>query len=316
VMPGVDALAAAEPAAARIRPAAGTGAGKPMFNFGVYDPERKMISDSNLSVEHVFLDWAAPDADKRLADAIGSAGISGRWLLLTLEPWTRPGLTRGRLLNDVEAGRYDDRIDLLCGQIGRKDQIGKGKIGVFIRWGHEMEQKSSRYPWQSHDEKAYINAYRHFVNRCRSRIRERGDIYFVWSPVGNSSLSHYYPGSEYVDWIGLSAYSCTGCRTAGRASVESFADLVRPKYRRVRAYGKPVMVAEMGNDAGDDAQFSWLKAALKESCALPHLRLLVYFDAVDSPGVWGSYQPDWRLKPRTRAAVSSANAKTMCGARG
>ena len=63
-------------------------------------------------------------------------------MMVTVEPWPRPGEFRVTLLQDVVAGRYDGEIDRFCGQVSRAG------LGVFVRWGHEMELESGRYPWQ------------------------------------------------------------------------------------------------------------------------------------------------------------------------
>lgn len=307
--PGVAAIAHLEPDTDAHAPAV-PGVDKPFFRFGVYDPQRQLAAADNLAVEHVFVSWADPDAVRQVEASLAGLRTNGRWLLLTIEPFAAPGLARDQLLQDVAAGRYDGRIDALCGRIGSNDAIASGRTGLFLRWGHEMDHAGSRYPWQTADGKRFVEAYRHVVTRCRSRLGGAKTVYFVWSPAGDRRLARYYPGSAYVDWIGLSVYSCTACKDAGEEMVGRFEDLVRPKYRRVRAYGKPVMVAEMGIDGPD--QRAWLADALRSACALPHLRLLVYFNAIDQPAVWGNARPDWHLSNGTRAAIERIDGKAMC----
>jgi hypothetical protein len=66
----------------------------------------------------------------------------------------------------------------------------------------------------------------------------------------------------------------------------------------VRDYQKPVMIAEMGVAATPERQVEWLSEAMAEICSFPLLRMVVYFDAPDLPGVWGpGAPPDWRIKP-------------------
>jgi hypothetical protein len=53
----------------------------------------------------------------------------------------------------------------------------------------------------------------------------------------------------------------------------------------VRDYQKPVMIAEMGVAATPERQAEWLSEAMSEICSFPLLRMVVYFDAPDLPGV-------------------------------
>ena len=79
--------------------------------------------------------------------------------MITVEPFPLDdgSETRARLLDDIADGRYDHLIDRLSADLAAAGQP------VFLRWGHEMENVTGRYPWAQEDHLAYVRAYRHFV---------------------------------------------------------------------------------------------------------------------------------------------------------
>ncbi|MBA5760046.1 mannan endo-1,4-beta-mannosidase, partial [Escherichia coli] len=77
---------------------------------------------------------------------------------------------------DIAHGRYDARIAATCSALAALEGP------VFVRWGHEMEADTGRYPWATGDASAYIDAYRRVVTACRTMADQ---IRFVWSPAGN-----------------------------------------------------------------------------------------------------------------------------------
>ncbi|KAJ3205648.1 hypothetical protein HDU67_008719 [Dinochytrium kinnereticum] len=94
----------------------------------------------------------------------------------------------------------DRDIDLLVEQC---NNITRGGRNVIIRYGPEMNgdwmEGFGRRP------AGYIASFR----RVATQIHSRTTAAMLWSPnldQGGDSFSEYYPGDEYVDWVGLSVY--------------------------------------------------------------------------------------------------------------
>ncbi|HEF4752125.1 TPA: glycosyltransferase [Burkholderia multivorans] len=257
--------------------------------LGVYDPDRVFASDANLAFDHVFVSWNAPDLDTQIDDAYRTAHARNRALMVTVEPWALPGSRTGALLDDIAHGRYDARIAATCSALAALH------APVFVRWGHEMETDTGRYPWASGDASGYIDAYRRVVDACRAMTDQ---LRFVWSPAGNRNLDDYFPGPGYADAVGLSVFDCPRCAVwpaGGRASAEN---ILRTKYARVADYGLPVMVTELGVDGSDARKRDALDEFQRSLWRYPLLKAVVYFNAVDTPGAWPArYVPDWRIAP-------------------
>jgi hypothetical protein len=147
---------------------------------------------------------------------------------------------------------------------------------VLLRWGWEMN--GNWFPWDgTHNDEntaGYIKAWK----RIHGIFADAGadNVAWVWSPNWNSGpnvswnkMQRYYPGDDYVDWVGVSAYDFDS---------ESPRTLLSPI---VSAYGatKPIILSETAAiDHGGTTKASWtndLSAYVKET---PEIGALVWFD--------------------------------------
>ena len=84
---------------------------------------------------------------------------------------------------------------------------------VFISIDHEMNGNwypySQAYPGSRTTASDYAVAWQHIVTLFRQNGAD--NVAWVWSPnvpdVGGIPYAAYYPGDDYVDWIGVSFYS-------------------------------------------------------------------------------------------------------------
>lgn len=273
-------------------------AGVPV-NYGIYDPDGLFLSSNRIAVDHIFERWTEYDVS-RVTRAQASAADRNRWLMITLEPWMQRGDTEN-LLRGIAAGRYDRFINLSCAHIGFLN------VPLFIRWGHEMEDPTGRYPWADADPDGYVNAYRHFVSRCRELAPK---ALFVWSPKGKPGLNPYYPGGAYVDYVGVSLYGLEAWDLDHKGRPVLFNEAFRDIYGAVSRFGHPVMIAELGVSGGAEYRFQWMKELDRAGERFPLVRTVVYFNARD-PAPWPSPYgyPDWRTNeqsfpPSDRSAES------------
>jgi cellulose synthase (UDP-forming) len=270
-------------------PATAAQGGKPI-TLGVYDPGQAFADSDHIAIEHIFVAWNDAYWRSMIDRTSAYAKARNRWLMVTVEPWPdeRPN-GRATLLDDIQLGYYDREIANVCTFLGA---LG---VDVFVRWGHEMDLPTGRYPWASPNPDKFIGAYRYFVTRCRTYAPK---LYYVWSPSGDATLAAYFPGSSYVDVIGVSVFDCPACdrRRFGRArsARETFAE----KYDRVKRFEKPIMIAECGVSGEAGRQESRLNELFAASAQFPLLQTIVYFNSKDVPGAWGSQAPpDWTIDP-------------------
>jgi len=260
--------------------------------LGVYDPHHAFSDTRGLDIEHVFVFWQALDLDE-FRGRLRYAERRDRHVMVTIEPYTKaPNWRDGaeHLFSDILMGKFRHEIRAICAELG-------GFRGqVLVRWGHEMEDPTGRYPWARKDAKGYKAAFRHFVEECR---RYAPQALFVWSPKGEKTLTRYYPGDDYVDLVGVSLWGFQDFDAAFHGRRREFPTTFRTKYRRVAAFEKPVIIAELGvsgNEAYRRVWFASLFDALSGLSRFEKLRAVVYFNDKE-PHKWpyGLGSPDWRV---------------------
>lgn len=199
--------------------------------------------------------------------------------LIFWSPWDSPyseSTLPGRFnLYNILSGMWDDYIDKWA-----EDARNFGKP-LLVAWGIEMN--GTWFPWSGYyygggqkdlindtsgflGPKIYKECYRYVVDRVRAKGAK--NIQWVFH-VNNQSypntrwnrFSAYYPGSNYVDWIGLSVYG----KLSKDMDWASFYDVFHLAYREIKKVdlSKPIMVAEWGvgeyPKAGNKAE--WIKNA-------------------------------------------------------
>lgn len=262
--------------------------------LGVYDPESSFSDVQSVGIEHFFYPWTDGHLDW-LRDVDDYAFARGRKMMVTLEPFSWTSEVQEppeKLRDDILAGGYDHTIDKVCGLLGDLSSP------VLIRWGHEMEYRSERYPWSGWDPQDYQDAYRHFVSRCRLGAP---DAKFVWSPRGERNLGLYFPGRDYVDYVGLSVYGFQEFDIQHYGKPRDFGEVFGPRYERVRGFDLPIMIAELGYSGDREYVVRWSQQAMRPDARFDNVAAVVYFNAREvAPWPDGLGLPDWRVYSNVR----------------
>ncbi len=171
-------------------------------------------------------------------------------------------------------------------------------IPIFIRLGAEMNVWTNRA-----EPEQYKSTFRFVADLARQYTTNTA---MVWSVNSVSSwdieMNDYYPGDEYVDWIGVSLYLKKYFMGRNNlAENERFnevvfqtgdsADPVKSLTEIVEKFGnrKPIMIAESGvshtTRTCGDYDTAWAKRYIAELYAnvpmvLPQVKLIAYFDKV------------------------------------
>lgn len=260
--------------------------------LGVYDPHRKFASENDVDIEHIFVYWQALDVSE-LKRRLAYAQKRDRAMIVTVEPYTKAANWRDggeRLFRDITDGRFDKQITTVCGAMADF----KGRL--LVRWGHEMEDPTARYPWARKDSEGYKSAYRYFVEACRRQLPAAA---FIWSPKGEKNLARYYPGDAHVDYVGVAVWGLQAMDRDYFGGHRDFRQTFREKYDRVSRFGKPVLIAELGVSGDADYRRNWfgsLYDSISRRGDFSLLRGVVYFNDKE-PHHWplGYGAPDWRI---------------------
>jgi oligosaccharide reducing-end xylanase len=138
-------------------------------------------------------------------------------------------------LADIAEGKADDGIDALLDALTAYDRP------VFLRLGYGFDDPANGYT-----PDVYVSAWKRFHERMQakgavlSESMESLNVALVWESAscGESSIADWYPGDEFVDWIGTN-YECANIAV-------QFA----------RGHFKPVMLSAASQGAGWDEWFA------------------------------------------------------------
>lgn len=185
-------------------------------------------------------------------------------------------------------------------------KIREYKRPVFLRFAHETDNPA--YPWSGTGGNTpgdYIAAWRQVV----SVFAEAGvnNVSWVWTPWNPSTSAQYYPGDQFVDWIGLT------CLNYGAASQDgkwrTFEEIYHPFRKEILKYNKPVMLAEFGSTNYGGDGYQWLQNTLSIIPDYQEIKSLVFFNSNQDRNWITSWRPsssekfiDWEIKEPERIA--------------
>ena len=173
-------------------------------------------------------------------------------------------------LSKIIAGEFD-------GDLRAWAQDAKNFMSpILIEWGTEPngEWFSWNGKWNggaTEGPARFIAAYQHIVDLMRAE--GASNLEWVWhvnwydDPEEKwNAFENYFPGQDYCDWVGLSAYGPLTPQNAD--ALESFRFKIDEAYPRLvkLAPGKPVIVAEFGCDLHNRhvVAADWAKSALDD----------------------------------------------------
>ncbi|GLS28050.1 di-heme oxidoredictase family protein [Marinibactrum halimedae] len=118
---------------------------------------------------------------------------------------------------------------------------------VFLRWGYEFDGI-----WNTYEPNAFIQAWQR-MHQVLSNI-QANNVAMVWQGAtycGGSYLSQgieeWYPGDQYVDWMGLSYFTPQDCNNGALSPMVSLA----------RSRNKPLMIAESAPQRYDTTELTY-----------------------------------------------------------
>jgi beta-mannanase len=187
--------------------------------------------------------------------------------------------TKGVDFDPILKGNYDHHLRAFA---DGATEYGKQYGGFFFTTMREIN--GNWFAWGGNPSKAK-QVWRH-IWRIFEESGANEYTTWIWEifcpeAAGNNidSPERYYPGDEYVDWIGLSAYSRSMYPTVANASLR---DLTTSTYHDMhsRHPHKPIMMAEFGKST-DSGQPRWLRNAFKTIKSWSGMKAAIYWDSTD-----------------------------------
>lgn len=197
-------------------------------------------------------------------------------------------------LTNILAGKWDRYIDAWADAARDFQQplmvsFANEMNGTWFPWsGHfyggdtELPKTGQTEPDRYEGPETFKKAYRHVVDR----VRARGAANILWVfhvmnysyPQDTWNLAEqYYPGADYVDWLGVSVY---GKQYAEEAWTPFFPVFDWPYTELTQLDpAKPIMVAEwgVGEYPGSGNKAAFIKEAFETMKKYPRLKAAVFW---------------------------------------
>ncbi|OGC21279.1 hypothetical protein A2291_06245 [candidate division WOR-1 bacterium RIFOXYB2_FULL_42_35] len=245
------------------------------------------IIGKNLAVVLWYVNMLSPFPTAE-ADIVNNNGSIPH---ITWEPWLPDSST----LESIALGTYDPYIRnfFTAAKAWNKP--------LFLRFAQEMN--GNWYPWdgfhngQTAGPERYKQAWIHIYN-LREEIGA-SKVVLVWSPNADSvpsdswnSISAYYPGDQYVDWIGVDGYNW------GYYAWCSFDTVFSTVYNTLTSLTqKPLMIGEFSSSEQGGSKAAWITDTFtKIESTYPRVKIFNWFNE--------NKERDWRVNSSSTAETA------------
>lgn len=174
---------------------------------------------------------------------------------------------------------------------------------LFIRFAHEMNDPY-RYPWGPQNGNRpddFIAAWRH-VHLIFQKMNAT-NVLWVWSPhVSMPWFEYYYPGAQYVDWVGVGVLNYGNVAPWSRWW--SFHQILEKAYPTLLKFEKPIMISELGTVSHGGDPYEWYRQAFYH---IDHtysrgIRSILFFNQAHDVTM-STIELNWSVLQSTRAST-------------
>ena len=216
-----------------------------------------------------------PNLEYRLQNAYKQ----GKTLELTLQT-SSTGAGEGNMVYDVLNGEYDEFLENYAKTVSDFDHP------VLFRLGNEMNGDWCPYSGYntSRDPELFQDFYRYVYQIFADAGAD--NVIWIWNPNGKSFPDFewndevmYYPGDDYVDVVGLTAYN-TGTYYPGE-NWTAFTALYDPIYAKSTAlYRQPLMITEFASSSVGGDKNQWIRDMFAQIASYPDIKVAVWWNGL------------------------------------
>jgi cellulose synthase (UDP-forming) len=195
--------------------------------------------------------------------------------MITWEPWLDSFkdelIQEKHVFELIEEGYFDDFITRFAEKLKNLDRP------VFLRFAHEFDNPF--YPWyiagdsaSEKFKKAWIHSYEIF------KKTEAYNVIWVWNPWKSENVASFYPGREYLDWIGVNTLNYGKLNEGG--AWQNFDSLYYHFHKEfVNLPSTPVMISEFGSLQEEGNQNEWITNAFASiENKYEEIKSVIYFN--------------------------------------
>jgi len=174
----------------------------------------------------------------------------------------------------IANGGWDSYIQAWGAMLNTKLLQNTSK-SVYLRLAHEMN--GNWYPWSANAEQGpadYINMWKHTRQVMSTIITNPSQVIWLWCPnnqdIGSYKAEQYFPGNQYIDYVGVDGYNDGASQTWSKWSPPSQVyDNMIGRINTLTSGSKPMTIPEFGTVAqtqkGNDnvqAKNQWLEETI------------------------------------------------------
>ncbi|GAA4317284.1 hypothetical protein GCM10023115_42690 [Pontixanthobacter gangjinensis] len=243
------------------------------FYLGIYHPDRdtgtvaiqeirdiEQRQEVNFDIISFYIGWDISNKNHFPVEQLEAIQNEKAVPMITWEPWIKIDSTIAdkketrSILKQISSGKFDDYIRYFGQELARYDKP------VFLRFAHEFD--NPQYPWSRTKGKLneeFKAAWKHIFNLIKQQGAHK--TIFVWNPWKSEDMHKFYPGDDYVDWVGITLLNYGILNQRGKNI--PFRQLYQPFHDKLYWFtSKPVMLAEFGSIKYPEVdQSEWLKEA-------------------------------------------------------
>ncbi|HEU4552115.1 MAG TPA: glycosyltransferase [Chitinophaga sp.] len=314
-------------------PPAGPATGQPVFYSGIFSPgttngltEMRRVSSyqqayhTHFGIVALYIPWGDEERCYLPQALVDTIYRNGSYPLITWEPWTHLfrqaannkalGMEK-KVCSYIVKGAFDAYLEKFAAQLRALHRP------VYLRFAHEPDNPF--YPWSysgGNTPQEYISAWQ-YVHDFLAR-RHVQHVIWVWNPWKATAVNDYFPGTAYVDWLGVTCLNYGPYNSNGKWY--GFKALYAPFHNQpVFRAGLPVMVAEAGSLQTAANQQQWLSGMFDDiDSSFREIKAVVLFNsAVDKnvPAAGGHDVLNWQLGAPGSYFTALARYQSVAGNR-
>jgi beta-mannanase len=184
-------------------------------------------------------------------------------------------------LAPIAQGRYDGLI-----RARARSMKSLGRM-VFLRWGYEMNGDWKTWGGPNNMPNG-PSKFRRAWRRMHDIFQSVGasNVVWVWAPnfesvpnAGWNNFRNYYPGDDYVDWVGIDGFNWGTSRSWSHWT--RFRRIVHDVYHAYHNR-KPIMIAETASVERGGSKAKWIRNARNViKNRFPAIAAFMYFNGAD-----------------------------------
>ncbi|GAB4045356.1 glycosyltransferase family 2 protein [Spirosoma litoris] len=241
----------------------GVESGQPTERTTISKPV--VLPDQVISPQH--LAWSVNPTGKQAIAAPNLSTILNKLPLLYLEPALidtsahkqRSETELQAFLSNLKEGRYNTDLQKLVGAIKRY------KEPVLLSFAPAFDDTTRA--WGTKQESTlvgYRQAWQYMVNFLQKQ--QVTNVIWVWCPTQPSTIVNHYPGTNYIDWLGLEVINNPDLDEDRQS--HSFAALYQLAHNTIRLHLdynirlKPILITHLRDSQANTNEQTWVRDAL------------------------------------------------------